>query len=61
MFSKKKKLTKKQVRDTILKIGTLNAKLFTDKIGNMESFVPMSTTKLLELDKAFTAALKRVK
>ena len=43
MFSKKKKLTKKQVVDTILRMGTLNAKLFTDIVNHsIDSKVPMN-------------------
>ena len=61
MFSKKKKLTKKQVTDTILKLGTLNAKLLVDKLGQMDSLVPMSPSKLMEIDKLLTSAFKRIK
>ena len=61
MFSKKKKLTKKQVTDTILKLGTLNAKLIVDKLGQMDSLVPMSPSKLMEIDKLLTSAFKRGK
>ena len=61
MFSKKKKLTKKQVTDTILRLGTLNAKLIVDKLGQMDSLVPMSPSKLMEIDKLLTSAFKRGK
>lgn len=57
----KKKLTKAQVVSTILKMGTLNAKLFTDRLNSLDSKVPFSTTKLLDLDKILTSALKRAK
>jgi len=57
----RKKLTKAQVKKTIVQMGKLNAKLFTDKISNLESSVPMSMPKLLELDKILTSSLKRVK
>ena len=57
----RKKLTKSQVVSTILKMGTLNAKLFTDRINSLDSKVPFSTTKLLELDKILSSALKRAK
>ena len=62
MFSKKKKLTKKQVVDTILKMGSLNAKLFTDRVNHsIDSKVPMTPNKLLDLDKILANALKRAK
>ena len=60
MFSKKKKLTKKQVVKTILTMGSLNSKLLIDKM-NMDSLVPLSKNKIMELDKILSNALKRVK
>ena len=60
MFSKKKPMTKKQVRDTILKMCSLNAKLLTDRML-MNSKTPMTAQKMFDIDKILTAALKRVK
>ena len=60
MFSKRKKLTKKQVVKAILTMGSLNSKLLIDKM-NIDSLVPMSKNKIMELDKTLSAALKRVK
>ena len=60
MFSNKKAMTKKQVRDTIIKMGKLNAKLLGDRM-NMNSFVPMTAKSMFDTDKKLTAALKRVK
>jgi hypothetical protein len=61
MFSKRKKLTKKQVVKAILTMGSLNSKLLIDKIGNVDSLVPMSKNKIMELDRILSNALKRVK
>lgn len=60
MFSKKKPMTKKQVKDTIIKMGSLNAKLLTDRML-IDSKTPMTAQKMFEIDKILTAALKRVK
>lgn len=61
MFTKKKKMTKKQVQTAILRLGTLNAKLLTDKLSQMDSLVPMSPSKMMEIDKLLTSAYKRIK
>ena len=53
MFTKKKPMTKKQVRDTIMKMGMLNAKLLGDPM-KMNSFVPMTAKSMFDTDKKTT-------
>ena len=53
-------ITKKQVRDTIMKMGMLNAKLLGDRM-KMNSFVPMTAKSMFDTDKKLSTALKRVK
>jgi|TARA_R110000824_G_scaffold362114_1_gene550050 hypothetical protein len=57
----KKKLTKKQTQTKLIAIGKNIALLMDDKLNHMESRVPMSLNKMIELRSAFFNAFKRVK
>ena len=57
----KKKLTKAQVRASIKKMFNEKARLLRDKASHTDSFVPFSLSKLIELDKIFVGAVRRMK
>lgn len=57
----KKKLTKAQTKKKLTAIGKNIALLMDDKLNHMESNVPMSLNKMIELRSAFFNAFKRVK
>jgi hypothetical protein len=57
----KKKLTKAQVKKIIKRMNYDKAKLGVDKLDHMDSFVPLSLNKLIELDKLFVMAMRKLK
>jgi len=58
----KKKLTKTQVKKKILMVRRALFDLFFDKFQHgSESFIPMSSTKLEQMHKAFMNAFLRLK
>ena len=57
----KKKLTKAQVKRKLKTIMNASYDLFLDKVGHVDSKVPMSVPKLLELNKAMQSATNRLK
>jgi len=60
-YMPKKKLTKAQVRTSIKKMFNEKARLLMDKATHSDSFVPFSLNKLIELDKIFVSAVRRIK
>ena len=58
----RKKLTKAQVKRKFKSINNLVYDLIVDRLGhNVGTHVPMSAVKLLEMQKAFGLAAKRIK
>ena len=57
----KKKLTKAYVKRKLKPIMIASYDLFLDKVGHVDSKVPMSVPKLLELNKAMQGATNRLK
>ena len=57
----KKKLTKAQVKRKLKTIMNASYDLFLDKVGHVDSKVPMSVPKLLELNTAMQSATNRLK
>ena len=57
----KKKLTKAQVKKKMKTAFNALFDLEMDKLGQMDSFVPISVTKLLEISDALRRAQKRIK
>ena len=57
----KKKLTKAQVKKKLTTMGRNMYDLVLDKMGQPDSFVPMSLNKILELNRAVTQQFNRVK
>ena len=56
-----KKLSKAKVKQKLTLIGKNIAKLMDDKLNHMNSDVPMSLNKMIDLRSAFFNAFKRVK
>ena len=56
----KKKLTKAQVKKKMKTAFNAVYDLEMDKLGQMDSFVPMSVTKLLEISDTIKRAHKRL-
>ena len=57
----KKKLTKAQVKRKLKTIMNASYDLFLDKVGHVDSKVPMSLNKVLELNRSITSTFNRVK
>jgi len=57
----RKKLTKAQVKRKLKQAGNAFYELTMDKVGQPDSFVPISIGKLIEMDKAMHTATKRLK
>jgi len=57
----KKKLTKAQVKRKLNSINSGVYDLVLDKMGHGDSFVPISTVKLIKLNADLNNAFKRVK
>ena len=57
----KKKLTKAQVKTKMIKAGFFIGDLINDKMYQPDSFVPLSSKKLLEVLEIMQRAFKRIK
>ena len=57
----RKKLTKVQIRKKLKMAFRVFFELEIDKLGHMDSFVPMSVAKLLETSNAIRRAENRIK